>query len=101
MDQAPELERRVEMAMPGATLIVEPDAGRYRVDGVSPDAAVIAALADWCATAGLLIVELRAVGATLEEAYLELVADGQQRERGDEPGDRAGDGDATRWRTTS
>ena len=59
----------------GATLIAEPDHGRYRVDGVVPDAAVIAALAEWCAGAGRLIVELRAATGTLEEAYLELVGE--------------------------
>ena len=67
------LERAVATARPGAVLVGEPDAGWYRVDGAAPDPAVIAAVAAWCAGAGRLIVELRAAGATLEEAYLELV----------------------------
>ena len=47
-------------------------AGYYRVDGVAPDAALIAALAAWCADADHLIRELRTTGGTLEEVYLEL-----------------------------
>jgi ABC-2 type transport system ATP-binding protein len=56
----------------GATLEAEVDAGYYRVDGVAPDAALIAALATWCASAGRLLRELRTTGGTLEEIYLEL-----------------------------
>ena len=67
------LGRALAIARPGTTLVAEPDAGRYRVDGAGPEPVVIAALADWCADAGRLIVELRAAGASLEEAYLELV----------------------------
>ena len=46
-------------------------------DGAAPDAALVAALASWCAGAGRLIVELRTSGGTLEEAYLELVEAGR------------------------
>jgi hypothetical protein len=35
----------------------------------------VAALATWCAGAGIQIVELRAAAATLEERYLELTGD--------------------------
>ncbi len=73
VDGVAELAGRLAFVKPDARLVVEPDAGRYRVDGAVPDAAVIAALAGWCAEVGRLIVELRTVGATLEEAYLELV----------------------------
>jgi ABC-2 type transport system ATP-binding protein len=73
-DQPAVLGVRLAGARPGAVLVAEPDAGWYRVDGVAPDAALIAALAAWGADGGRLIVELRAVGATLEEAYLELVS---------------------------
>ena len=59
---------------PGAVLGAEPDAGFYRVDGVTPDAGLIAALAGWCAGAGQLIRELRTTGGTLEEVYLELTS---------------------------
>ena len=70
------------LVRPGATLVAEPDAGWYRVEGAAPEPAVIAALADWCAGAGRLIVELRAAGATLEEAYLQLVGGGAGRGAG-------------------
>ena len=69
-----ELAMSLASVRPGARLIVEPDAGRYRVEDAVPDAAVIAALATWCAAANRLIVDLRAGGGTLEEAYLELTA---------------------------
>ena len=68
-----DLERRLGDARPGATLIAEPDAGSYRVEGVDPDATLVAALAAWCAAADRLIRELRTSGGTLEETYLELV----------------------------
>jgi ABC-2 type transport system ATP-binding protein len=62
---------------PAPTLVAEPGEapGAYRVDGLPPDPALIAALAAWCAGAGLQIVELRAAAATLEERYLELTGD--------------------------
>ena len=72
-DQLAGLGRALALARPGATLVAEPDAGRYRVEGAAPEAAIIAALADWCGGADRLIVELRAAGGTLEEVYLELV----------------------------
>ena len=56
----------------GAMLEAEPDAGFYRVDGVMPDAGLIASLAEWCAGTGQLISELRTTGGTLEDVYLEL-----------------------------
>ena len=59
--------------------------GRYRVDGPTPSPAVVAALAAWCAERGVLIVELRTGGGTLEERYLELTG-----AAGDDPGDRDG-----------
>jgi ABC-2 type transport system ATP-binding protein len=61
---------------PAATLVREPDEGYYRVDGVEPDAGLVAALATWCAASDRLIVELRTTGGTLEEIYLELVGAG-------------------------
>lgn len=73
-NQVAELGRALEMARPGATMEAELEAGRYGIEGTAPDAGVIAALASWCAGADRLIVELRASGGTLEEAYLELVA---------------------------
>lgn len=88
-----DLERRLSVVRPGATVVADADAGRYRVEGIPPDPAVIAALAGWCAEVGRLLVEVRAVGATLEEVYLELVADGRG---GDGRGDFAAGADPAR-----
>jgi ABC-2 type transport system ATP-binding protein len=49
------------------------DLARYEVDGTPPSPALIASLADWCAEGGRLLIESRAIGGTLEDAYLELV----------------------------
>jgi len=58
----------------GAVAVVpDGDGGRYRVDGVAPDAALVAAVAAWCATADRLILELRTGGGSLEDVYLGLV----------------------------
>ena len=59
-------------ARPGAVVEAEADAGYYRVDGIAPDAVLVAALAGWCATGDRLIRELRTTGGTLEEVYLEV-----------------------------
>jgi ABC-2 type transport system ATP-binding protein len=66
------LEARIGEARP-VTLSADGGLGRYRVEGVSPDPTLIAAVADWCSNRGVMIVELRTVGGTLEERYLELV----------------------------
>ena len=47
-------------------------AGHYRLDGMTPDVALIEALATWCTAHGALILELRTGGGSLEERYLEL-----------------------------
>ena len=51
--------------------------GAYEVAGLSaaPDPRLVAALAAWCAERGLLVTELHVGAASLEERYLELVAD--------------------------
>jgi ABC-2 type transport system ATP-binding protein len=72
-EQQASLGRALLLARPGATIVAEPDAGRYQVVGAAPDAGMLAALAEWCAGADRLIVELRAAGESLEEAYLALV----------------------------
>ncbi len=74
LDQAAQaaLGQALSTARPGASLGTEPDAGYYRVDGVVPDAALVATLAAWCGSADQLIRELRTTGGTLEEVYLEL-----------------------------
>jgi len=46
---------------------------RYRIEGVSPTPALVATVAGWCAARGILPLDLRTTGATLEERYLELV----------------------------
>jgi ABC-2 type transport system ATP-binding protein len=58
---------------PGASVVADGDGARYRLEGASPDAALVAALAGWCATSDRLIVELRTGGGSLEDIYLELV----------------------------
>ena len=67
-------------ARAGLTVADDGDDGRYAVDGAAPDAALIAALAAWCATADRLIVELRRAGGSLEDVYLDLVAAGRGRD---------------------
>jgi ABC-2 type transport system ATP-binding protein len=66
------LMRSLRAVRPGAVVTAEVDAGQYRVDGAAPDAALIAAVAAWCASAGCLIRELRTTAGTLEDVYLEL-----------------------------
>ncbi|HET9457221.1 MAG TPA: ABC transporter ATP-binding protein [Candidatus Limnocylindrales bacterium] len=48
--------------------------GRYRIDGTAATPTLVAALARWCEDRGLLLAELRAGGATLEERYVEILA---------------------------
>lgn len=59
-----------------AARLAETGAGHhYEIDGLAatPDPALIARLAAWCAEHGLLLTELRLGAASLEERYLELV----------------------------
>jgi ABC-2 type transport system ATP-binding protein len=76
------LARALTGVRAGATLHAEADAGQYRVDGVAPDADLIATLAAWCATESRLLRELRTTGGTLEEIYLELTAGSAPSGRG-------------------
>lgn len=85
---------------PGATLVAEADAGRYRLDDAVPDAALIAALADWCAGADRLIAELRTTGGTLEEVYLELVGGAAALDAGSRGGAAARDAGSAAARDT-
>jgi ABC-2 type transport system ATP-binding protein len=68
------------LAVGRSGLVVAPDGddARYRLDGAAPDAALIAALAAWCAAADRLIVELRTAGGSLEDVYLDLVETGRR-----------------------
>ena len=78
-DEATRLQAVLAATRPEATLVADGDGARYRVDGVAPDAALIAAVASWCAAADRLILELRTGGGSLEDVYLELI--GRDRER--------------------
>jgi ABC-2 type transport system ATP-binding protein len=71
------LEGALSVGDPRAKLAAEPGeaAGALRVDGVPPSPGLVAAIATWCAAAGIQVVELRAAAATLEERYLELTGD--------------------------
>ena len=60
-------------ARAGARIVPDGDGARYRLEGGVPDAALVAALAAWCASADRLILELRTAGGSLEDIYLELV----------------------------
>jgi ABC-2 type transport system ATP-binding protein len=77
-DEAAELERALAAVRPAATVAADGDGARYRVEGAVPDAALVGALAGWCARTDRLIVELRTSGGSLEDIYLELV--GRDRE---------------------
>jgi ABC-2 type transport system ATP-binding protein len=59
-------------AVLGGSVQEDGGAGRYRVAGLAPEPAVVAALAAWCAEHGARIAELRAGSGSLEERYLEL-----------------------------
>jgi ABC-type multidrug transport system ATPase subunit len=54
----------------------------YVVEGTPPTPALLASLAASCQGADRLITSSHAVGGTLEDAYLELVAAGRGREPG-------------------
>jgi ABC-2 type transport system ATP-binding protein len=72
-DEVAAMELALAAARPGTTVQPDGDGGRYRLEGGTPDAGLVAALAAWCATAERLILELRTSGGSLEDAYLELV----------------------------
>jgi ABC-2 type transport system ATP-binding protein len=72
-DEVAAMELALAAARPGTTVQPDGDGGRYRLEGGTPDAGLVAALTAWCATAERLILELRTSGGSLEDAYLELV----------------------------
>jgi ABC-2 type transport system ATP-binding protein len=59
----------------GGTLLPDGAPGRHRLAGCVPDPRAIAYLADWCEEHGLLLAELQTSGGTLEERFLELIAE--------------------------
>jgi ABC-2 type transport system ATP-binding protein len=84
-DEVAALQRALAAVRAGTTVSPDGDGARYLVAGTEPDAAVIAALAGWCATAGRLILELRTTGGSLEDAYLELVGGHAAAQPGEAP----------------
>jgi ABC-2 type transport system ATP-binding protein len=68
-----------DLAGLGASLggLIEADgsAGRHRLAGREPDPGSLVTLASWCAERSLLLAELRTTGGTLEERFLELIAE--------------------------
>ena len=114
---APVLRFRVSRADGGGTSLEQPDLealgrelggtieadgspGRYRLAGREPDPGVVALLASWCAARGMLLAELRTTGGTLEERFLELIAETSAEDAAADaaagadppPGDRAAAG---------
>jgi hypothetical protein len=72
---------------PRPTIEEDGGPGRYRVAGLAPSPATVAALAAWCEARGALVVELRTGGGSLEERYLELIGSTPDHpEDADEPG---------------
>ncbi|HET9522396.1 MAG TPA: ABC transporter ATP-binding protein [Candidatus Limnocylindrales bacterium] len=67
-----DLEARLGPLDPGAS-VVDEEGGRYRLDRLEATPGAVAALSAWAAERGVLIGELRAGGATLEERYLEII----------------------------
>ena len=59
----------------GGSLERDGSIGHYRLAGAVPGPATVASLAAWCAERGLLLAELRTSGGTLEERFLELIAE--------------------------
>jgi ABC-2 type transport system ATP-binding protein len=81
-DEMADLGEALATSRPGLSLATDGDDGRYRIEGAAPDAALIAALAGWCAAAQRLIVELRTAGGSLEDVYLDLVSAGRDGREG-------------------
>ena len=73
LDRALSVDRMAALGAAVGALIVERDPGRYELADAEPTPAFVAAVADWCATEDVLIVESRTTGRSLEEVYLELV----------------------------
>jgi len=68
-----DLARALEKTLSAGASIVDGERpGAYRVVGPAPSPWAIARLAAWCEGRGLLLLEVRTEGGTLEERYLEL-----------------------------
>ena len=58
-------------ALPPGCVVLEPEVGRYRVEGdVGPS--TLSAVADWCAAQGVLPRDLSSGRRSLEDVFLEL-----------------------------
>ena len=57
----------------GTGALADDGDARYQITGTPPTPELIAALTAWCASRGILVMELRSGGGTLEERYLELL----------------------------
>ena len=66
---------RLAARLTGPELRAAPGAAAYEIGPGAASADLVALLAAWAAREGLLIVELRAGAASLEERYLELTGD--------------------------
>jgi ABC-2 type transport system ATP-binding protein len=81
---SPTLRFRVGVALPagdvaaleaalGGSLHRDGEPGRYRLAGRVPDPRLVVTLTAWAAERGLLLLEVRTSGGSLEERFLELV----------------------------
>lgn len=59
----------------GGTIEADGPAGHHRLAGREPHPRAVAVLATWCAERGILLAEMRTTGGTLEERFLELIAE--------------------------
>jgi len=76
----------------GGTIEADGSHGHHRLAGRTPDPGTVAALASWCAQRDLLLAELRTSGGTLEERFLELIAEPNGDEAPTRPGSPDGPG---------
>ncbi len=73
-DELARLTVAVRSVEPGATIRPTGDGTSLEAQDVDPSPNLVAAVAEACREAGLLIVESRADGGSMEEVYLDLVA---------------------------
>ena len=73
LDRPLEAYGLAELARAVGATVREVGSGRYEIDDVDPTPALVAAVAAGCAAADRLIVELRTIGGSLEDAYLDFI----------------------------
>ena len=74
-DAVERLARRVAGAAGEAMVLATDDPATFEIEPGRPSADLVLDVAQWAAREGLLIVELRAGGGSLEDRYLELTGD--------------------------